>query len=1181
MHFSRFFGFVFGLILLLGLVSHTAAAQTHTGTISGAVRDKTGAVVPDAKVSVIASATGVTRTVQTDSAGGYSIPGLAPGLYDITVSKSGFADYKGRAEVSVGSFVTVDAQLSVSAVTSNIEVVATAGTEINTQSQEVSQLITPEQIQNLPSLTRNPYDFVALAGNVSGGDRSMSTNNPQLSEGGGQNLTSYRGVGFNINGQRATGTEVLLDGAENLNIFDDTIALLLPQDSIQEYRIVTNNFDSQYGRAAGGIVNVTTKAGTNTFHGDAWEFNRVSAYTANTFDNNAHSVPKGHYTRNQFGYDVGGPIAKNKLFFYQSTEWLRVRSAANLLAYVPDPTFLSAYTPANVRAWFAAYGAQTFTPVSVLAKPASPTNPTLPYNPGGPFATTVPTGAPVFDLVNFTAAADAGGDLPQNTYNLVARADYNLNDNTRMFFRYGRESLTALPGSIFASPYPQYLVGQTIDNNNFLYSLNHTFTPNVLSTTTLSFFRDNVAQTYDQGLTQTPTLFLYNINSAAVNINGEPLQMPGFFDFNTATGGLPFGGPQNTIQINQDVSWIRGRHTMKFGGQYNYIQLNRGYGAYEQAIESLGKSNSANGLDNFVTGTLYEVQKAINPSGVFPCASGSYTGGGSQGNPIITPACSLTYPLADPDFTRSDRYHDWALYAEDSWRVTPKLTINLGLRYEHYGVQHNVNPNLDSNFYYGPGSSYYEQVANGSVQLAPKSPIGQLWKPSWGTVGPRVGFAYDPFGTGKTVLRGGYGISYERNFGNVTFNVVQNVPNNATVNVFGVPLPLSNLGPFGGATCPPLPLGCALPTVSPRNVDQNISVAQTQFWGLTFEHKLGSKAVVALEYNGAHGLHLYDIKNINPIGGGQAYLDQPLVTSDPQNSACSSAAPCLTRPNQFYTAINNRGNAGFSHYNALNLRFQTQELGHTGLFILANYTFAHAMDNLSTTFSETNAQFNLGYLDPRHPALDYGSADFDIRHRVALEMTWTEPYLKGSHGFIKQVGSGWSVSPIFIARTGIPFSVWDSTYALQFIPRYVPTAPIPNQTVGGGTNAGANLFNLLSLPAANSFNNPNLDRISDFGPFPSNMTTRNEFRGPGAWSFDLAVAKTFPINERVSLEFRAESFDLFNHANMYVLAAGADAHGQVGGVVIQGKKGGLGQGTAEGLSHDERRFGQFALRLHF
>ena len=294
------------LLMLFSLSTILAFGQAETGSISGTVRDTTGAVIPDASVSARNAATSVERVARTEGTGVYTIPALVPGIYEVTVSKPGFSDYKVRVQVTVGSFVTVNAQLSVSAVTGSIEVVGAGGTEINTQSQEVSQSITPNMVQNLPSLTRNPYDFVALAGNVSGGDRSMATNNPQLASGGGQNTVGYRGIGFSINGQRQTGTEILLDGVENVNVFDATIGLLIPQDAVQEFRVITNNFDSQYGRASGGVVNVVTKSGTNTLHGDAWEFNRLSAYTANTFDNNAHGVQKGHYTRNQFGYDEIG-----------------------------------------------------------------------------------------------------------------------------------------------------------------------------------------------------------------------------------------------------------------------------------------------------------------------------------------------------------------------------------------------------------------------------------------------------------------------------------------------------------------------------------------------------------------------------------------------------------------------------------------------------------------------------------------------------------------------------------------------------------------------------------------------------------------------------------------------------------------------------------------------------------
>jgi hypothetical protein len=993
---------------------------------------------------------------------------------------------------------------------------------------------------------------------------------------------------------------------------------------MQEFRVITNNFDAQYGRASGGIVNVVTKSGTNNFHGDGWEFNRLSAYTANTFDNNANAVPKGHYTRNQFGYDVGGPVAKNKLFFYQSTEWLRVRSAASVLTYVPTPQFLG-LTAANVQAFFTAYGNNTFNFVSTVPKttlcqpsgtPPPCSSPDVPTpmvgttagNPGGPFLNNVPDGTPVFGLVNYLAPVDAGGDAPQNTYFLVGRADYNMTDKTQMFFRFGREALFGFPGSASggSTPYPQYNVGQTIYNNNYLYSIAHTFTPNLLSSTKLSFFRVATGQQYATALQNTPTLFLYN-NAA---VNGQPVNLPGFFPATTGSGGLPYSGPLNVVQVDEDLSWTKGKHTIKYGGQFNYFQMNRGYGAYAQAGEQLGKSAGA-GLDNMMTGILTDFKVAVNPAGKFPCAAGPYASANAKrGNLIVVPSCQPTPPLTAPDFTRSNRNKDWALYAEDSWRVTQRFTFNYGLRYEYYGVQHNNNPNLDSNLYYGSGSSIFEQIHNGYIATVPNSPLRGLWKPSYGTLGPRLGFAYDVFGDGKTALRGGYGITYERNFGNVTFNIIQNPPNNATVDISGgTPVSVNNLGPLASSSvsnCPPPATGICLPPVSPRNVAQNIQTAQTQFWGLTLERKLGSKSVIALEYNGAHGLHLYDIKNVNEIGGGQVYLGQPIIYSDPNNSAChpadptttppTPAAPCFTRPNQQFTSINNRGSGGYSHYKALNVRFQTQELGGTGLSILTNYTWSHAQDNLSSTFSEastsSNGVGNLGYLDPSNPALDYGNADFDIRHHLGFSAIWNEPFLKGSKGILGQVAGGWSVVPLFTVRSGSPFSIADSTNCLNCltgpygIPRYVPSATISSFNTGAGVNASTpgnpapNTFNLLTLPSANSFTG--LLGISDFGPYPTNMTTRNEFYGPGAWSFDLAVSKTFTVTERLKLEFRAEGFNVFNHSNMYYNGFIADVALSAAGspIIIQGKKGGLGVLANDG-QHDERRFGQFAVRVIF
>jgi Carboxypeptidase regulatory-like domain/TonB dependent receptor-like, beta-barrel len=1173
-------------LLLLTIFSvSNAFGQADSGSLAGTVKDASGAVVAGAKIEAKNLATSAMRTAESGGNGQFGIPGLAPGTYEVTVTSAGFAIYKAHVEITVGGALTLDAQLSLSGQATTVEVISGTGTEVNTQSQEISQIVTPEQISSMPSLTRNPYDFIALAGNVSGGDRTGNGN--MQTSGAGQNNTD-RGVGFSLNGQRSAGTEVLLDGAENTNVFDTTVALLIPQDAVQEFRVITNNFDAQYGRASGGVINLTTKTGTNALHGSTWEFNRLSAYTANTYDNDANGIPKGSYTRNQFGYTVGGPVKKDKLFFFQSTEWLRVRSSASVLAYVPTPQLLAA-TAGNTQAYFNAFGggvptsyistitkSQANLAYKTTAECAALANP--PANCGA-FDAAVPDGTPVFGLVNYNAPVDAGGDVAQNTYTLVGRADYNLNDKTQMFFRFGRESLKELPGSVFSSPYSQYNVGETIFDNSYLLTVNHTFTPSVLSSTKLSFFRDTVAEQYNAALQNTPTLFLFN----NATVNGTTVQFPGFFDFTTGTGGLPFGGPQNSIQWNEDLTWVKGKHTMRYGGQMNYIQVNRGFGAYAQAVEQVGKDQGT-GLDNLTAGILTSFTAAADPGGAFPCAAGPYTGT-SRGPSIATPQCTVTLPVSEPSFQRSDRYKDFAVYAQDGWRFSPRLTLNYGLRYEYYGVQHNANPKLDSNFYYGTGTNFFDQVRNGSIQIAPDSPIGELWKPSYGTLAPRVGFAYDVFGNGKTSVRGGYGISYERNFGNVTFNIIQNPPNNATLNVSNVPITVDNLGPLAGSSGTVL-----LPPVSPRNVAQNIQTAQTQFWGLAIDHQLGHRGIFAIEYNGAHGIHLYDIKNINELGGGQVYLGDPQSFFDASNNPLSCNPNCLTRPNQAFTSINNRGSGGFSHYNGLNIRYQTQDLWRTGLSIVSNYTYAHALDNISSTFSESssssNGVGNLGYLDPRDPGLDYGNADFDIRHRLVVSAIWNEPFLKGSTGWERQVAAGWTFVPIFTARTGVPFTIADSTNTLNGltgpygIVRYTPSTPITNFSTGAITGGTNNNFNILTLPAANSFTG--LLGVSDFGPYPANMTARNAFRGPGAWNMDISLAKSFPITERIKLEFRAEGFNIFNHHDLFVNGFTADValQGTPTGVVVQGKKGGLAT-LANNGNHDERRFGQFALRLSF
>jgi hypothetical protein len=1172
------------VLIAAALFSYRSAWSqgTETGSINGTVKDPTGAVVPGADVTAKNTATNLETAAKTDNAGEYIIRGLIPGIYDVTVASGSFKTFTARAEVTVGGEVTVDAKLSLSGETAVVEVVGQGGVVVNTQTQELSQIVNSQQVSDLPSLTRNPYDFVAISGNVSSGDNTTSNFNSY------QSLTA-RGVGYSLNGQRESGTEILLDGVEN--------------DGVQEYSIITNNFSPEYGRASGGVVNLTSKSGTNDWHGSAWEFNRLSAYTSNTYENNVNDVPRGGYVRNQFGFAVGGPIIKNKLFIFETTEWTRVRSNASVTEEIFDPTF-TATLPANAASYFSTYatgaypssGTVTAGQLAANGVTVGPINGTIP----------VPASQPVFDIIHFKAPFDAGGDVPQNTYRLLGRIDYNLNSQTNMFFRAGYESEDEFQGSQAPySPYPQYDIGYSQTNQSYLYTLNHVFNPNLLNSTKVSFTRFNDFYSFNTALESTPNLYI-NSGFPADPVTGNLIQMPGVGNQGPGLGGYPEGGPQNTFQLEDDLSWTKGKHAMRFGGQYTYIQLNYAYGAYLQAVEQLSTTGSlqpgfnqlTNTFGNPLGSSLVAFTGRVNPQGALPCvASPAFWNTASPSDLIVTPSCTVTPPLSEADYARSYRYHDWALYAMDSYRLTPKLTVNYGLRYEHFGVQRNNHQDLDSNVYPGPGSGLYEQIASGGVELTTKSSVGAFWGPNWGTLGPRVGFAYDVFGNGTTSVRGGFGISYERNFGNVTYNASFNPPASALVSATCLPGSVSctavitnnSLGPLGSPG-PPSPL----PPSELRMPNPYINTAQTQFWSLDVQRQVMRNTMIDVSYSGAHGVHLYDINNVNLLGSGNFYLGEK-----PESAACAGEPPppdpvtglpvCLVRANNQYTDINRRGSGGISSYNAMNIKFQTNNLHDTGLTLIANYTWAHSLDDLSSTFSdsEQGASTNIGdfgFLNVLHPKLSYGNSDYDIRNRFVLSPIWETPWYKTGRGWERQVLGGWTISGIFTARTGIPFSVFDYDNVVDgYTPPYLtPATPVTYRTGAPVPSGATGVFNVLTVPLPASFAplDPALG-ISDFGPYPANMTHRNSFRGPGAWNIDTALLKSFQLTERFNLQFRAEAFDALNHANLYVYQGNLDYTAPTTTPIeVTAYRGGLGSLAING-NHDERRFFQFALKLGF
>ena len=1172
-------------------------SQANTGEVEGKVTDPSGALVTSGDVTIKNLSTDAQQTLPISSTGTYIGTGLLPATYQITVTAAGFQPFTGKVEVTVGGHATLDATLSVTQATTEVEVVGAGGVQLNTQTQELAQVVDSQQLTNLPSLTRNPYDFTILSGNVSSGDNTTNSSNS------GQNLTS-RGVGVAVNGQRETGTEILLDGVENISIFNLAVGEDIPIDSVQEYSVITNNFSPEFGRASGGVVNVTTKSGTNTLHGSAWEYNRLSAYTANTYANDAANAaagsivdPKGIYTRNQFGFEVGGPVLKNKLFFMGSSEWTRVRSSASETQEVFDPAFL-ALLPANAQAYFKTYGTGAVPTSGVAATAAQLQSAGLTSSLLVNGKTPIPGTTPVFDTANFKAPFDAGGGLPGNSYDYIARFDYQASDKTQMFFRGGHENIDYFQGSAFYSAYPQYDAGTTYVNSSYLYSLSHAFSPFLFNNVKATYTRYNENESFNTALTGTPSLYF---SPPTDPVTSGEIQLPGLAnDGDAGSGGLPYGGPQNTIQVEDDLSLTKGAHSFKFGGQFTYIQLNQAYGAYAQANEVLGTTfgNSFNDLINSAGdgggSTLTSFAARVNPQGQLPCQTDAY------GNLIETSSCAVTPPLSAATYARSYRYKDWAAYVQDSWKATSRLTLNYGLRYEHYGVQHNNHPALDSNFYEGSGSSLEQQVANGQVDIANKSPLGSFWDSRWGTVGPRVGFAYDVYGNGETTVRGGYGISYERNFGNVTYNASFNPPASAVLQDQCSPqsancaytITNNNLGPLGS----PGPASY-LPPAELRAINPNINVASTQFFSFAVGQQLAHSSIVEFSYSGAHGVHLYDIQNINNIGAAQVYLNAPLITQPsasgqtcPYQNEATGAPECLTRPNSQYAAINSRGSGGTSNYQALNVKFQTQNIHNSGLTVIANYTFSHSLDDLSSTFGDSLQGGSgdigtLGYTDLANPKLDWGNSDFDIRNRFVLSPIWATPWYKSQQGFVGHVLGGYILTTIYTARTGIPFSVYDySNVEFDYtVPRLTPSTSIIQSSVSKSpTAAGPNVFNALSVPLPASFAPLNSTLgISDYGPFPANMTRRNSFRGPGAWNDDASVTKAVRLSERFNGEFRAEAFDLFNHHNFYVNTTNLLYDGpQAAPLEVQELKGGLGS-LATGGNHDERRFGQLSFSVKF
>jgi outer membrane receptor protein involved in Fe transport len=1139
---------IFAILAAMSFTTHSALAQVDAGKISGTITDQSGAAIGNATVVIHNLNTGLDRTVVSSATGGFNLVDIPAGQYKLVVTSQGFNPYPVQVEVTVGSASSLDIKLAVQGSTTQVEVAVSGIAVVNTSTPEVAQVIDTSQLQNLPSLTRNPYDFAALSGNVSGDPNGS---------------TGPNGVGISINGLRSASTEILLDGVENVNLFGANVGQSIPLDSAAEFRLISNGFSAEYGRASGGIINLATRSGTNSYHGAAYEYNRISALASNTYNEDAVNytnkqlaqqtggvytpLPQDHFTRNQFGYALGGPVLprlKDKVFFFSNTEWTRVRSTGQQFALVASPAFLATTAP-NTQAFFAQYG--KLSPGAVLGA-ASPD-------------------LPGFQQVSYPVATDAGAGTPQNTWLTMNRVDWNISDKSTFFARYSLDSFTFPEGTVAYSPYDGYNTGEKDYDQAILLSFNHVFSPNLISASKLSYNRFNDQQPLSTAPVG-PTL--YASSASAYSVNSVDVAFPGYLPFSPGSA-IPFGGPQNFYQYGEDLSWIKNAHTFRFGGNFDQLRDNRLFGAYENSVEGLARSSgtfATQGIANLVSGNLYNFQGAVDPQGKFPC---TYTYDPASGTTTVNhdPSCLLTLPVGAPSFSRQNTFNDGSWFAQDTWKATPRLTVSLGLRWEYYGVQHNHNPAVESNFFFGDGANIYEQIRNGTVKTSNQS--GGFIDKKTHNFAPRFGFAYDVFGDGKWSVRGGYGISYERNFGNVTYNIIQNPPGYAVVSVINgvdVPtLPISNdnSGPLSGTGSK------YLPRVSLRAVDTKIPVAYASQYSFDVSHEVVQGTTLSLEYSGSRGIHQYTIANIN-----RQYYGNIFLGDDPNNSGGNAL-------NYQYSNINYRGAKGDSYYNALNVRLESTNFARQGLQIISNYTFGRSMDTLSSTFSQSGNNFNLGNLDYFNVGYDRGNSDYDTRHRIVFAAVYKPTILEFHQApeVVQTAFGGWTIAPIFSANSGSAFTIYDCTNSYYTCPR-IFNAPGLKFKGNARTAPGANAYDFIDIPTAsmNTYQDPiaggnDMPTCTNGNCFLNPGLERNQWYGPANWKLDTGVYKNFKIKERYNIQLRGEFYNILNHHNLYVNGGNTD-YAEV--TSVQAAKGSPGGVPGAG---DERRNVQLALRFEF
>jgi hypothetical protein len=1085
-------------ILLTAFAALTLSAQEITGNIHGTVSDPTGALVQSAVVRISQVETGLTRTVATDRNGGYSLVELPVGHYRLEVVAKGFQKYLQEGiSLDVNENATVSVHLKVGLETQQVEVNADAALVQNTVSS-LGQTVMEREILDLPLDGRNFSQLGLLQPGV-------VPLTPGLLEAGGP---ARENQAYAVDGQRPESNNFLIDGADNVSSVDGGFVLKPPIDAIAEFRILSHNANAEFGRNTGSTTNIVTRSGSNSFHGAAWEFLRNDAMDASDYFTQSVQPLK----QNQFGATFGGPIIKDKTFFFGYYEGFRNRQGESVPATVPS----AAERQGNFAELCTSLGATINSTTGLCSNPQGqltffgtpvPFNQTTLFTPTDPIATNV---LPFFPLPNAGANEFIGTQtLSENNNQFGLRLDHYLSHADTLNFRYMYSSgPTTDPLSPVGANVPGFPVGEYDRAQNFVAQETHIFSPTTIGVARFSFLRNtflldehlNHESPSDLGFQYAPTL-----PSAA----GPPfIQIGGY-----ASVGDPITGPRNTYQNTFDLSgslnWIRGRHEMKFGGGYRRDQIN--------ALQGI----ASNGF--FVFEGIPSFEDFLYNDGFANYLSG---------NPVV-------FLQGGGNFSREIRDRALDLYGQDTYKVGSNLTMNLGLRYElpFPSTEHHNMVNL---FVPGAQSTVVPNAPQGLLYPGdPGVPAGLI--PTQKTAfAPRFGVAWNPRGDGKTVVSAAYGIFYEPYYtgeGGPLQDPVSAPPYLKTEQI-GFPV-----NSFANPFYTPNPFGVPFPEpMTLLVVARNLHLPYAQDWNLNIQRSLGQDWLLQIGYVGTTGVRLPRFIEGNPA------VYYPGV--DTTSAGCSVTAPCpistennvnqrrlysgctLAQPdNCIYSSVGEIASIANSSYNALEASLR-KRFSH-GLSFLAAYTCSHSIDDVSSfnitgSASQPVAGENDLAQNPFDLAAERGPSMFDARHRLVFSYQWSLPFLQHSQTWYGYAFGNWQLNGIFTAMAGTPFTVFDSNdVSLQGQAPEISGFSSNRPNVMGNPNSGprtaAEWFNVSAFQQL--VQNP-LSPVEQFGD-----EGRNAVLGPRYVNWDFSAFKNIRLTESKELQFRGELFNVLNHVN--------------------------------------------------